>query len=765
MALDLGELVARLRADSSQLDKGLAESRGKLASFGSKAAPIMAGAGLAAGAAFAGATMQAIDNEAIADTAAAAYANPEQAKLAGDVAGKLYAGGWGAGLVEVNESVNSVLTSIGSMEDASAADVQSMTAKVMDLSKVMGIDVPRAAQVIGQSVRSGLAEDATQGVDLLTKALQIVPTNLREDLVDAVDEYGPFLTSVGITGERAFGMLAHAADKGMYGIDKTGDAIKEFTLRATSGSDATNAAFKAIGLNGTKMAQDLSQGGEKGAAAFQKTVKGLMAIDDPAKRAQTAIALFGTPLEDLNVSEIPKFLASLDATKAGMGGFEGAAAQLSKTVNDNAATNIESFKRQVTTAFVDVLGNRALPAVKAASAYLAENFGPAMQRAGNWISGTLVPALRDAASWIEANRGPLTVVAGIITAVFLPALAAMAVQAGISAAATAAAWVTSQAAAIASVAVQSGQIVLMIGRWVVMGAVALAQGAAVAAGWLLALGPIGLLIAATVLVVGLIIANWGRVKGWLGAFWSWLEGAFSAGVRMVVNLSRQGFLGPVPWIISNWGRVLGWFRALPGQISALFGRLVRIVLDLSRRGFLGPIPWILSNWGRIVAFFRELPGKILAFLSSLPGRMYNAGAQMIRMLASGMASQAQAAVNKIRDIASSIADYIPGSPVRTGPLRSLNNGRAGRLMMAMLTDGVVRGAGGLQAAMAGAVALPALGGRGVLPAGVLAARSAPPVLVRLDFGGGSDPFTRALRETVRVKGGGETQAAFGRREI
>lgn len=41
------------------------------------------------------------------------------------------------------------------------------------------------------------------------------------------------------------------------------------------------------------------------------TARALLAIRDPAERANTAIALFGTPVEDLSVDQIPQFLKAL----------------------------------------------------------------------------------------------------------------------------------------------------------------------------------------------------------------------------------------------------------------------------------------------------------------------------------------------------------------------------------------------------------------------------------------------------------------------
>src|SRR5690606_13331002 len=104
------------------------------------------------------------------------------------------------------------------MRNASNGAVQDMTAKVLSLSRAFEIDVGRSAQVVGQLVKSGLVKNATEGLDLLTATLQKVPAAVREDILDALDEYSPFLSQIGLKGQQAFELLAQGAAKGMYGI-------------------------------------------------------------------------------------------------------------------------------------------------------------------------------------------------------------------------------------------------------------------------------------------------------------------------------------------------------------------------------------------------------------------------------------------------------------------------------------------------------------------------------------------------------------------
>jgi hypothetical protein len=167
------------------------------------------------------------------------------------------------------------------------------------------------------------------------------------------------------------------------------------------------------------------------------------------------------------------------------------------------------------------------------------------------------------------------------------------------------------------------------------------------------------------------------------------------------------------------------------------------------------------------SWFSSLPGQIVSALASLPGRMRSAGMNIIRSLADGMASQARAAVDKVRNIVSDIAGLIPGSPVKHGPLRSLNNGRAGRLIMSMLAGGVDDEAHRFQGAVARALGGPTAvrSTVGANRAALGAQRGAQRAAVLLRFEGGSDPWVQALRKSVRVVGQGSAQDGLGQNSV
>jgi hypothetical protein len=425
MALDLGELVGYLVVDDKRwnfdgalksMDKfgDQAKVRAKTAgdhagdAFGDSLVPEAqrageeagekAGDGLltkgrvgaaAAGAAVGAAFVEALDVDAAADKLVAQLgANAIQAERYGRVAGNLYAGAWGDSMDHVNEAIGAVVSSIDGMDTASGRQLGRLTSRALDFATAFEVDVTRSVQVADTLIESKLAKNGLRAFDLLTRGAQKVPSALREDLMDAVEEYGQFFASLGYSGPQAMALLVDASAKGVYGIDKAGDAVKEFTIRATDGSKASTDALELIGLSAEDMSDKILKGGEDAQDATQKIIDGLLDIENPSQRAQAAIALFGTPLEDLNVRDIPDFLRNLQGTSDAMDGVRGSSKRMSEQLNGNARTDLKSFTRTMRTELVGYMEDKVIPV-------LEDDVIPAVKRFGDWFEEDGGPALRD----------------------------------------------------------------------------------------------------------------------------------------------------------------------------------------------------------------------------------------------------------------------------------------------------------------------------------------------------------------------------------
>jgi hypothetical protein len=368
----LGRFVSEARAAGGDAGEGLADGlvdgvEGAADDVGSSFGPAgliggaIVGAAVLVGAKF----MQAFTDSAQREVSADALAfrlglTPAESEHFGRIAGELYAQAYGASVDDVNRAIESIRSTLSDVLPWTENALEGTTKKLLDLET--GFQIP--AETLAQSARilvdqgAGSVESA---LDQLFVALKLMPSGIRDELTEISDEYAQFATALGIPTDDFLAGLASAADKGKIVLDKYGDALKEFGIRAADGSQASADAYEAAGLEAEEYFDVFAQGGPIAEGALQEVAAGLLAIEDPSYRAEQAIALFGTPLEDLNTSEIPKFLEALVDMGGGLGDVEGALDDAGATLNDNAATWWETLKRGFMRPFNDWMDSEFTP--------------------------------------------------------------------------------------------------------------------------------------------------------------------------------------------------------------------------------------------------------------------------------------------------------------------------------------------------------------------------------------------------------------------
>lgn len=197
----------------------------------------------------------------------------------------------------------------------------------------------------------------TQAMDIITYGLQN-GMNYADDFMDTLYEYSPQFDSLGYSAKQFYGVLEAGKKAGAFNLDKVADAAKEFNIRAKDGSKTTDDAFKSLGLNTAKMAKEIAVGGESGVKAWNKTIDALKKIEDPVKRNQIGVALFGTQWEDLTEKVILNMKIMENAGK----GIDGTTQKVveASTAARNGAPSWTQLGRQIQDTAA-VVGNQFLP--------------------------------------------------------------------------------------------------------------------------------------------------------------------------------------------------------------------------------------------------------------------------------------------------------------------------------------------------------------------------------------------------------------------
>lgn len=403
----------------SKMGEGAKEGVGKLGEA-FKAGPL---AWIGIGAGIGGLVMegfgQAMENQDANHllTAQLGASNADMAKL-GKISGDLYKNAFGESVSEVDQVMKTVfqagLANVSDAEDK----IKGVTTQVMNYSKISGEEALPVTRAISQMLKTGLAKNATEAFDLLTKGVQ-KGLDKSEDLLDTVNEYGTQFRKLGLDGPQAFGLISQAIKAGARDSDIAADAIKEFSIRAIDGSTQTAQGFKGLGLSAKSMAETIAQGGPKAAGALQLTLDKLRGIKDPAKQAQLAVMLFGTQAEDLGGALYAMNLGT--ATKE-FGQVAGAAQRAGDVINDTASNKLATVGRTIKQAIVDGISKYALPQ---------------LEKFADWFNGPgkdvmLSWAISGASAIVDFGDKTLGVLSAIIPAFAKVGAGALAVGAAIA---------------------------------------------------------------------------------------------------------------------------------------------------------------------------------------------------------------------------------------------------------------------------------------------------------------------------------------------
>ncbi len=453
--------------------------------------------------------------------------SPKEAKTAGAAAGKLYANAVTESIDEGAAAVRATMAAGLAPEKATTKQLTSIATKVQDLSALFEVDLGQAANAAGQAVKTGLAKNGAEALDVMYRGFQVMGPR-ADDLADTFNEYSVQFQRLGLTAKQVTGLLAQGMKAGARDTDVVADALKEFTLEGVQGSTKIRDGFKAVGLPAGQMVDMISKGGPKATKALQMTLDALRAMENPTKRDAAATDLFGTKSEDLQ-----KALLALDPSTAvdALGKTSGAAKKAGDDLRDNAGAQFEQFKRRALMGLGDAatkyaipplmrfgrfLNNDVLPPVKGGTMWLADRLAPAVRGTGSAVRGT-IRWFKEWGIWLS----PLAVLVGGVTL----ALSAQAIVTG------------TVIGVMSAYALASRGIALVTGGW------AAAQATLNA---VMALNPFVLAaIAVTALGVALVVAwqksetfrsvvlgTWSAIQ--TGARWLW-----TAGVKPMVD----GFMG------------------------------------------------------------------------------------------------------------------------------------------------------------------------------------------------------------------------------
>jgi phage-related protein len=347
-------------------------------------------------------------------------------------------------------------------------------------------------------------------------------------------------------------------------------------------------------------------------------------------------------------------------------------------------------------------------------------------------------------NWNKVS-GPVEAAAIVISALLIPALIRLGVQAVISAAQQAAAWVVMQASAIKAGIVFAAQTAAMVAQWVVLGVQSLLHAAKVALAWIIATGPVGLAVAAVAAAVALIIMYWDEISaavtaavrwvidfvtehwkllvsiigGPLGAIvvliithWDTITGVFQTALDFIVNIWTTAWNAVWAALEFVWGLITTFFVDLPGKVIGWFFNAQSWLWNAGINILTGLLDGIGNFWSTSIApWFAGLPDALKGFFTGALEWLLEAGKNIFRGIKNGIAEIWNDTIDFFKGIPSKILDALG---IASPPQWAID---AGKFIMEGVLKGVGIGSGELLTRLKQAVAAVAFKGIGIVPGG------------------------------------------------
>lgn len=311
------------------------------------------------------------------------------------------------------EEIAAGMTSIANATNLTGEELEATTNKGYALQDLFGYDMAESART-ASALMKNFNITAAQAYDIIATGAQN-GADRNGDLLDVLNEYSAQYAALGLSADEFISSLIEGADAGVFSVDKVGDAVKEFNIRAKDGSEASAEAFELLGMNAEIMTAKFAAGGETASEAFFDVVAALESMEDPVQKNAAAVGLFGTMYEDLEATILP-VLSNIEGGTIDTTDALSKASENSQSIGDSWQEAGNSIK----TAFSSAIS----PTIEKASGALA---GIA-KAVGKFLNDH--PAVTKAITAIGVGLGVVVVgIAGVtfVTTVAIPAVTAFGV--------------------------------------------------------------------------------------------------------------------------------------------------------------------------------------------------------------------------------------------------------------------------------------------------------------------------------------------------
>ncbi len=558
-----------------------------------------------------------------------------------DVMEDVYAANYGDSVADVGDAVAMVNRNMANLDQNG---LTAATEGALALRDAFEYDVAESTRA-AEAIRKNFGSSAEEAFSLIAAGAQN-GLDYSGELIDTINEYSSQFAKLGFDADGMFNILQAGADGTAWNLDKVGDAIKEFSIRAIDGSDTTVEAFTSLGYNAEELMATFAAGGEGANDAFFDVLDTLMAVDDQVERDALGVALFGTQWEDLGVEAME---AMANASQAAYDTGD-ALEQINQVKYNDLDSALQGIGRQIEVALLpaadamyqSLMSN--MPEISAAIEEVSPVVAEIAEDFADWAGGAiseglpvLVDGIRDFADWAgkayEKAKPFLSFLWEHKGTVLAVAAGAKALSVGMGAANKAMGAYKNAKGMLANL-----QKIVPVYTKATKAATVATKAMSAAVKFLTS--PMGMtlgIITAVAAALVLLYKNWDTVKAWLVNFGNTVNQIWTNFSNMVGNaIAAIGQKFPL------LGAYLqGWWESIQAavdNVKAIFQNIIDFISNV----FSGN--WSAA-WQNIVNIFGNLFGMIV---------------NLAKAPINGVISAINWVLSKINSISVTIPDWVPG---------------------------------------------------------------------------------------------------------
>lgn len=315
---------------------------------------------------------------------------------------------WEQGFGTAPEEVINAMTQVAGVTHASGDELKSLTENALAFSATFGTDVTESTRAANQMMTQfGISGE--EAFDLLAFTMQNAG-DPAGDFLDTIQEYSSIFAEMGLTSDQVINALMNAQESGVFGFDKSADAMREFTIRFKEGTEEQEAHWNTLIQSSDDFAIHFEDGSTRAITSFDQlrlevangnlTIAeagdmmrtSLQGIEDETTRAAIATSLIGTQYEDLGEDILGAF------TVGSIGDYTESMDKVKQSTL-NAISPTEKFKRSMQ-GFISQAVNPLIAAV-------IEELVPALDSFTEWLKGGGLDGVEAFASSLAGDLIPI----------------------------------------------------------------------------------------------------------------------------------------------------------------------------------------------------------------------------------------------------------------------------------------------------------------------------------------------------------------------